>query len=411
MATSQTVAGWPAGAAHQGATGARRHASIGRWGVERIAYLDGLKVLLVAVIIAGHGAMGYSDLENAWPYQDVQEVALPHYVDVVLGAVVVPAALFSMGLFFLLSGLVTPGSLARKGARRFARDRVLRLGVPLLVWVLAVWPALVYAVHRAAGERRGYWAQFIRADPLLDTGPMWFVEVLLIYSLGYAAWRAYRARDPAVTAADRLPRALSAGGLSGLAAAVSLGTVLVRLVFPLASQQPAHPNLWQWPQYLVLFALGVVAARCGWLQPVPGELERRARLMAMSGLLAFIALGLTLGATGVDADVLFHHRLHWAPITLAVIEGPLAVGVSLWLLAIAQRRLARPLGALGRALARGAFAAFILQGAVLIGLQLALRPLDLPAEVKALTVALAGTAGSFALGWLLVARTPLGRVL
>ena len=48
---------------------------------------------------------------------------------------------------------------------------------------------------------------------------------------------------------------------------------------------------------------------------------------------------------------------------------------------------------------------------MLIGLQLALRPLGLPAEVKALTVALAGTASSFALAWLLVTRTPLGRVL
>jgi hypothetical protein len=133
--------------------------------------------------------------------------------------------------------------------------------------------------------------------------------------------------------------------------------------------------------------------------------------MALLGLVAFIALGLTLAATGVNADVLFHHRLHWAPIALAVIEGPLAVGTSVWLLAIAQRRLTGPPAAVGGALARGAFAAFIIQGVVLIGLQIALRPLDLPVEVKALTVALTGTAGSYALAWLLVTRTPLGRVL
>jgi hypothetical protein len=96
---------------------------------------------------------------------------------------------------------------------------------------------------------------------------------------------------------------------------------------------------------------------------------------------------------------------------LAVIEGPLAVGASLWLLATAQRRLGRPLGQVGRALARGAFAAFILQGVVLIGLELALRPLSLPAEVKAPTVAVLGATGSFTLAWLLVTRTPLGRVL
>jgi hypothetical protein len=34
-------------------------------GRERVAYLDALKVLLVAVIIAGHGALAYGDLESA----------------------------------------------------------------------------------------------------------------------------------------------------------------------------------------------------------------------------------------------------------------------------------------------------------------------------------------------------------
>src|SRR5947207_3682234 len=72
MATSQTVAGRPGGVAREVAVGFRPRASVARSGVERMAYLDGLKVLLVAVIIAGHGAMGYSDLENAWPYQDVR---------------------------------------------------------------------------------------------------------------------------------------------------------------------------------------------------------------------------------------------------------------------------------------------------------------------------------------------------
>jgi hypothetical protein len=33
----------------------------------RVAYLDNLKLLLVAVIIAGHGAVAYGDLESAWP--------------------------------------------------------------------------------------------------------------------------------------------------------------------------------------------------------------------------------------------------------------------------------------------------------------------------------------------------------
>jgi hypothetical protein len=77
----------------------------------------------VAVIIAGHGAFGYGDLENAWPYQDIREVGLGAVSDVTLSAMVIPSVLFAMGLFFLVSGLLTPDSLSRKRPRTFARDR------------------------------------------------------------------------------------------------------------------------------------------------------------------------------------------------------------------------------------------------------------------------------------------------
>ena len=146
------------------------------------------------MIIAGHGALAYGSLENAWPYQDVQEVQLGGVSDITLSMVVIPAALFAMGLFFLISGLVTPGSVSRKGPRTFARDRLIRLGVPLAAWTLLIWPGAIWAAHLAAGETHSFWWQLQHADPVLDTGPMWFVEVLLIYSLAYAAWRYWRGR-------------------------------------------------------------------------------------------------------------------------------------------------------------------------------------------------------------------------
>jgi hypothetical protein len=381
---------------------------------ERVAYLDNLKLLLVAVIIAGHGALAYGDLESAWPYQDVQEVQLAGVSNVTLSAVVIPVALFAMGLFFLISGLVTPGSVSRKGPRTFARDRLIRLGVPLVVWALVIWPGAVWAAHLAAGDTHSFWWQFTHADPILDTGPMWFVEVLLIYSLAYAAWRFWRQRREAGEA----PRVVSNRGapLSGttlvaLAAGISVATVLVRLVFPAGSGQIGQSHLWQWPQFVVMFGLGIVAVQRGWLDPVPDRIRRGCGFAALAGIVAFGVLAGTMAATGVDGDVLFDLRLHWAPLTLAAIEGPLAVGASVWLLGLAQRRLDRRPGPLGRALQRSAYAAFLLQGVVLIALMIAMRPVGVPAEIKALTVACLGVAGSFGLAWVLVSRTRLGRII
>jgi hypothetical protein len=379
----------------------------------RVAYLDNLKLLLVAVIIAGHGAVAYGDLESAWPYQDVQEVQLGAVSNITLSIVVILAALFAMGLFFLISGLVTPGSVSRKGPQTFARDRLIRLGLPLVVWALVIWPGAIWIAHLAAGDSHSFWWQLTHADPVLDTGPMWFVEVLLIYSLAYAAWRYWQERggmEERPTAADSSPP-LSGRTLVALAAGISVATVLVRPVFPAASGQIGQSHLWQWPQFVPMFWLGIVAARRGWLDPVPDRIQRACGFAALGGVAAFLALAAVMAASGVDGDVLFDSGVHWPALTLAAIEGPLAVGTSVWLLGLAQRHLDRRPGPLGSAMARSAYGAFLLQGVVLIGLMIAMRPVDAPAEVKALTVAGLGVAGSFALSWLLVTRTRLGRIV
>jgi hypothetical protein len=94
-----------------------------------------------------------------------------------------------------------------------------------------------------------------------------------------------------------------------------------------------------------------------------------------------------------------------------VVESVLTVFGPVWVLGVAQRRLARPLWR-GAQLSRAAYAAFILQGVVLIALAVAVRPLPLLAEVKALVVAVGGVLGSFALAWTLIRQVPgLGRIL
>lgn len=374
----------------------------------RLVYLDNLKLLMVALIIAAHGVLAYGTLESAWPYQEIQEVQLGTVSDTLVVVLVIPGALFAMGLFFLISGLVTPGSLARKGPKDFARDRLARLGVPLAVWTVIAWPGAIWISFRAAGDDRSFSDQLlVEADPFLDPGPMWFVGVLLIYSLTYAAWRAWRQhRRPAPAP----PAPLTGRTLVLFAAAISVATMLVRPVFPITSAQIGQLKLFQWPQFAAMFALGILAARNGWLAPVPPRIRRGCGFAALGGALAFFTL-FGLAAAAGDDEVVLKTGVHWVTLLLAAVEGPLAVGTSVWLLAVAQRHLDREPGAFGRAMSRSAYAAFLVQGVVLIALMVALRPLQLPAEVKGLAVAGLGLAGSFALAWLMVSRERLGRVL
>ncbi len=382
---------------------------------ERVAYLDNLKMMLVAVIIAGHGVAAYGSLESAWPYQDVQETQLAAATNTVFSMVLIPAALFAMGLFFLIAGQVTPGSLARKGAREFVRGRLIRLGVPLIVWTLAIWPASIWIAHLAAGDPRSFWWQVAHGDPFLDTGPMWFVEVLLIYSLVYAGWWGLSRRGAKLEhdeAASNRGAPLAGRKLVVLAVGISAVNVLVRPILPVASGQVGQSHLWQWPQFVALFGLGIAAARRGWFDPaVSDQIRRGCGFAALGSILAFLLVSVLIAALGVDGDVIFDPGIHWPAVALAVVEGPMAVGTSVWLLGQAQRRLNDRPGRLGQAMARSAYGAFLLQGVVLLVLMIALRPVGVSAEVKALMVAGLGVTGSFWLAWLLVTRTIVGRVL
>jgi hypothetical protein len=385
---------------------------------ERVAYLDNLKIALVAVIIAGHSVFGYASASlGSWPYQDVREVSLARVSQAILAIPALPAGLFAMGLFFLISGVVTPGSAARKGPGTFARDRVVRLGIPLAIWMLGIWPALLLVRDRWGGNNpfATFWFEFLHRTPLFEPGPMWFVGVLLIYSLGYAAWRQWRQHHAPTFATRARPATDGRAPLQGrtlvlLAAGISLITILIRPVFPFGSGQIGQLELEHWPTYLGMFGLGIVAVQRGGLDPVPDHIRRRC---GQTVLLSFLALGLGFGAIKLAgySTSLSERGLHWAPTVLGAVEGPIAVGMCVWLLGLAQWHLNRPPGARGRALARSAFAAFVVQGPIIIALQFVLRSLGVPAEVKALSVACAAVAGSFALAWVLVSRTPVGRIL
>jgi hypothetical protein len=385
----------------------------------RWTYLDNLKVLLIAGVIALHGLLSYSPLE-VWPYALVRETSLAEPTHVLAIAVAGPFAIFLMALLFLVAGLLTPASLQRKGTRGFVRDRLLRLGVPFVVFVAVVWPVLLYALYRPLGHVSGSFLAETRLN-IPDTGPAWFVGVLLLLSLLYAAWAAARphrttALDPHRTTAlgphrtaGLCRRPLTVVSLAALATAIAAASFVIRLGIPYASEAPLDLNEWQWPECAGLFGLGVVAAGHGWLEAVPRALARRCGQVTVATALAAAAYTGLAGALGMDFEALTG-GLRWQSALFAVLEGALTVFGSVWLLALAQRRLARPRRH-GTELARWSYPAFLVQGLPLLALAAALRPAPVPAEVKALVVAAGGVVASFALAALLVRVPGVRRVV
>lgn len=340
-----------------------------------------------------------------------------------------PFALFMIALLFLMAGLLAAPSLHRKGTRRFVRDRLFRLGIPFAALTLILWPLLMYALYHPLGAATGsYWEEFLSDEGYLDAGPLWFVGVLLIFSLLYAAFHAVgqsysrrRRRPPWVRTVrnergqengpERGPRF---GHLLMLAAAVAAASFLVRLAYPFGTETVTDLNPWEWPACLALFSLGIAVSGRGWLARVPDGLRRACRNLALAAVVAAPVL-LFLAYTGDTIQDMLG-GWNWAALIFAGAESILSVFGSVWILGAAQQHHGQQrherFGRWGPALRRSSYAAFLVQGPVLIGLALALRPVDVPAEVKALVVAVGGVAGSFALGWLLIKHVPvLAKVL
>jgi hypothetical protein len=101
---------------------------------------------------------------------------------------------------------------------------------------------------------------------------------------------------------------------------------------------------------------------------------------------------------------------HSEALAFDVVEAVLVVAGSVWVLGLAQRLLTSRAAVLAGS-ARAAYAAFILQAPVLLSLEIAARQFFWPPLAKGVVVGTLAVAVSSSVGWLLVTRTPLGKII
>jgi hypothetical protein len=324
---------------------------------------------------------------GTWLYE---EDSLSDAMALVLSVLVGGGVMFVLGLFFLMSGILTAGPLQRRGPRLFLVSRLLRLGIPVLAYALVVWPVLQWLVDVVQSEAPSLW-EFYRIEfsasswTSRGTGPMWFVAILLVVTVGWCLWRWRFPTSPSKTAAGTT--------VAVAAVSVAVGTFFVRTRFPIDSPQFLDVHVWIWPQSLSLFVLGALGAERGWISPVPRSILSRCR-WAVIGAVLLLALLIPL-SNGPDA---FKGGWHWEAAGLAVCEGAISVGVSLLALDWARRHVVAH-GQFEHRLAESAYGAFVAQGPVLVLGALLLTSLDLAGDVKFVILTVVGVAGSFACGW------------
>jgi peptidoglycan/LPS O-acetylase OafA/YrhL len=370
-------------------------ASAGR----RNAGLDALRAALTLLVLVHHAAITYG-AAGAWYYHEVQPDRTLQTTLLSLFTAINQA--YFMGLFFLIAGYFTPGAVTRSGAWVYLRERALRLGVPLLVYLFLISPFTIALALIAQG--RPFLPTLINSWRLgyYENGPLWFAEALLIFTLAYLAWRALAlllrpARLSSAPVAFPSNLALAAAALGVGAAAFAL-----RLVWPVGVQAFGL-QLGFFAGYVVLFAAGCAGASLGRLDAAT-DAQRR-----LWGIVAWLALPVlpvvvVLGChiPGLQGDLTGGWNIQAA--VYAFWEPFLAWGAILALLHAFERRFVG-LGPTGSALARRAYAIYVIHPPVLVAIALAWDGVAAPHLVK---FAITGAATCLACFWLagLVLRAP-----
>jgi hypothetical protein len=149
--------------------------------------IDALRASLTLLVVFHHAAITYGAI-GSWFYKEIEPSSAPS--SLILTLFVAYNQAFFMGLFFLIAGSLTPGAIARHGADGFLRERLMRLGAPLLVFILTLGPITVALAETAHGRPFLATLGWLARRGAIIVGPLWFVEALLIFCAAYVAVRA-----------------------------------------------------------------------------------------------------------------------------------------------------------------------------------------------------------------------------
>jgi hypothetical protein len=367
-------------------------------------------VALTVLVVAHHAGQTYGPTGGRWPVFEAERAA-------VLGPFFAVNAAFFMGLFFLISGYFLPASVERKGGAAFLRDRAVRLGLPLVLFAVALFGPVAYADYTADGGALSFPAFFGRVfvgEGRVEVGHLWFLAHLLVYGAAYVLWRALARRLPGRSGGRAGGASTTAPGgwaLLAFAAGLAAVTFAVRAAFPVdrwvnllgvVPLEPAHL-----PQYLALFVAGIAAARRGWLERLPVRTGLVWLAVGAGAAAARYAYPALRGAAGPETlPALTRGGVNAGSLLWSTWEAIICVGLCVGLVTLAREWFAGPGGCgapgaaarrLLRVAAPAAFGAYLLHILPVVGLQTLLLGVALPPLVKFAAVTLVAVPVSFLL--------------
>ncbi|MFC5471554.1 acyltransferase family protein [Cohnella suwonensis] len=341
---------------------------------QRLAYLDSLRVFLTILLVFVHTSIAYG-AAGSWILEDVDKSQV-NVTMVLLTIFTAVCQSFFMGFFFFISAYFIPISYERKGAIRFLRDRLIRLGIPLLVYYFVISPMTVwFAKFRDQQTMAQFYNDNVWSFRWTFFGPTWFLEASIYFALLYMLFRFVVKGRPEQKKSILFP---SVKTLFVVAIVVGFTAFLVRLVYP-TGEGPLELQLGYFPSYILLFIAGIIAQRQGWLAYIPEKLTRMWKWIAIC-MIPMLPVGLILTGA-LDGEVHFAGGVNIQAFLYAMWEPFVCIGIILSLLSWFQKRF-NTLSVFSKWLSENAYTVYLIHPPIIVGWTLAFHGIDLPAILK-----------------------------
>lgn len=323
--------------------------------ITRLLYIDNLRIFLIALVVLLHLNITYG-APGDWYYSE-SNAEMP---EIILQAMFnITNQAFFMGMFFFISAFFTAASISRKTTGNFLKDRLIRLGIPLLVFYFVLNPLTDY-LHLTIIKKESYSFLDLLLNPRAwGFGPMWFVETLLIFTLLFLLFRNLKWNIHIKFPGTRLIV------LSALL--IGIAQYIIRIWLPVGWSLP-HTGL-QLPffvQYVFMLVFGIVAFNNNWLDSINFKMCKQWFIFAQIMILVVLPIMLYYGGKekGMEA---FIGGGTWQSLSWAIWEQLVGFALIIGLFGISKKYFNKQ-GIFAKQLSNSAYGVYIIHTPVIVGL-------------------------------------------
>jgi len=363
----------------------------------RKIYIDNLKIFLVTLVMLLHIAVTYGPI-GFWYYYE-RTGLLSTYL---LGFFVSFNQAFLLGLFLMISAYFIIPSYDRKGPELFIRDKFRRLGIPLLFYIIIIGPFLIYIQKLFIAKEKVsflyFYYNFIIKNIIIEAGPLWFLQALLILSIFYILLTEIIKKVLKKKAAFEKKGSDFPQNYKIILFIISLAivTFLVRIRFPIETSI-INLQLCFLPQYVSLFILGIFAYRNNWFEKITYK-----KAVFWLSILAFTTLLwpvlLFFSGTFKEADItLIAGGFRWQAFLYAFWEAIIVISVSISIIYLFKKKL-NCQNNLFTSLYKSAYTVFIIHPLIIVPLSYCIKELETHPLIKFSAVAIIGIPLTFLMG-------------